>query len=65
MRMSSATRESGGVISATVILSSLYSGFLEDGTENMEARPFVAPSFALEAPEINRDAARAIRGALT
>lgn len=54
------TTGSGNVVSASVVISSAYAGFLEEGTEDMAARPFVEPSFELEAPAITNDMAKSI-----
>jgi hypothetical protein len=56
-----ATKVKGNIISAEVIVSAAYSGWLEDGTEFMGPRPFAQPSFDLEVPGIRRDMAKAVK----
>lgn len=58
------TKVRGNAVESSVIVSDSKAGFLEDGTSNMKARPFVEPSFQLELPAIRRDAALSIRKAL-
>lgn len=64
------TKVSGTLVVAEVIVSVNYAGWLEEGTKaedgsvKMAARPFVSPSFDLEAPGINKDVSKAIRQAL-
>ena len=58
------TKVRGTTIEGSVIISDSKAGFLEEGTANMKARPFVEPSFELERPAIRLDAKRSIRKAL-
>ena len=59
-----ATTVKGAVVSSTVVVSANYAGWLEEGTDFMGPRPFVAPSFALEQAGINRDIKRAVKKAI-
>ncbi len=56
-----ATKVKGSIVSAQVIVSAQYAGWLEEGTEFMGSRPFVEPSFALESPGITRDMKKAVK----
>ena len=57
------TKVSGVAVSSSVVISAKYAEFLEFGTANMRARPFVGPSFELERPAIRRDAIQSLKKA--
>ena len=58
------TKNRSGVISAAVVISASYAGFLEFGTTHMKPRPYVKPAFLLELPAIRKDATKAIKRAI-
>jgi len=62
LRNSIETRTSGNM-QVEVVATVEYAAFVEFGTRNQEAQPFLTPAFELVAPRIERDIQEALKDA--